>query len=345
MPAASIEVYVITGSTRGIGYGLGRELLHRDQIVIVNGRSAASVDKALSRLTVDVSGATLVKVPPTSASDYTKKCLAGFAADVRDKNQLQNLFDFAVSLFGRVDCWINNAAVSPDTDWQTMSAHLVSETLATNIAGTLFGCQVAAAGMKKQIDGGRIYFVEGLGSDGRQVNAFTTVYGATKFCNSYLAESVAATVMNSASSTENVLDAATEQGGTTSDLPVLLATRIPGSDDDEFFPPSPTTESMGKVRIGRLQPGMVMTDLLLGRYRRDPSARSGIKKIFNILADLETTVTPWLADGLVGGKLVLRWLTVGVVLKRFLLAPFSTRDLFEEVDREIAAGENSSVIG
>jgi hypothetical protein len=81
----------------------------------------------------------------------------------------------------------------------------------------------------------------------------------------------------------------------------------------------------------------VMTDLLLARYRRDPSCRDETKKICNILAEPETTVTPWLADGLIAEKLTLRYLTTAGILARFLSAPFSSRNLFEEVDKEIGA--------
>ena len=59
---------VVTGSTRGIGYGLAREFLARGCAVMVSGRGQAAVDKAMSELS-EKHGAERVK---------------GFACDVTD---------------------------------------------------------------------------------------------------------------------------------------------------------------------------------------------------------------------------------------------------------------------
>eukprot|EP00747_Dinoflagellata_sp_TGD_P201641 gnl/TRDRNA2_/TRDRNA2_75118_c0_seq2.p1 gnl/TRDRNA2_/TRDRNA2_75118_c0~~gnl/TRDRNA2_/TRDRNA2_75118_c0_seq2.p1 ORF type:complete len:282 (-),score=38.49 gnl/TRDRNA2_/TRDRNA2_75118_c0_seq2:240-1085(-) len=275
------QVYVITGSTKGIGYGLARELIARGQKVVVNGRTSKAVDAAVEALT---------RQQKHQVEALVADHVAGFPADIALKQQVQALFDFAMTTFGRVDCWINNAAISPDTELDLISDTVVHEALATNVAGTLLGCQVAAKGMKAQSPpGGRIYFVEGLGTDGRQMGSMSAVYGSTKYANAYLAEAIK-------------MDLKAE----------------------------------GKIQIGCIQPGMVMTDLLLNRYRRDPSCRAEVKKICNILAEPEAVVTPWLADGLVAGKLTLRWLTGMGIMWRFLSAPCSSRDLFEKVDKEIA---------
>jgi NAD(P)-dependent dehydrogenase (short-subunit alcohol dehydrogenase family) len=281
----SMCVYIVTGSTRGIGFGLARELLTRGQKVVVNGRAAEKVAAAVAAL-----------------KEHASRLLGGFAdnvagceGDVASKPDMKRLFDFGVATFGKVDCWICNAAVSPGEDLTDISPEAIAETLATNVAGTLHGCQVAMAGMKAQAEGGRIYFVEGLGSDGRHMSSSSAVYGCSKYCNAYLAAAFEA------------------------DL---------------------AAQKITKVRIGRLQPGMVITDLLLARYKRDPAGRAQFKKICNILAEPESTVTPWLADGLIRQKLLLRYLTAGSVVGRFLSAPFKQRDLFEHVDRELAAAED-----
>ncbi len=43
-----MKTAVITGSSRGIGFGLARELLRRGTNVVVTGRSQDAVDKALA---------------------------------------------------------------------------------------------------------------------------------------------------------------------------------------------------------------------------------------------------------------------------------------------------------
>lgn len=44
------KTIVVTGSTRGIGFGLAHEFLQRGCRVMVNGRSQSAVDQAVSDL-------------------------------------------------------------------------------------------------------------------------------------------------------------------------------------------------------------------------------------------------------------------------------------------------------
>jgi NAD(P)-dependent dehydrogenase (short-subunit alcohol dehydrogenase family) len=67
--------------------------------------------------------------------------------------------------------------------------------------------------------------------------------------------------------------------------------------------------------VGTLQPGMVITDLVMDHFRENPDEIERVRKIFNIIADRVENVTPWLAKK----KLFLR----------FLSAPFSKRDVFK----------------
>lgn len=87
------------------------------------------------------------------------------------------------------------------------------------------------------------------------------------------------------------------------------------------------------VNVSALSPGMVITDLLLGNMDiRSDSFKKG-KKIFNILADRVETVTPWMVKRILSnsGKVRdIRWLTTRKILWRFMRAPFSTRDVFDD---------------
>ncbi len=59
------------------------------------------------------------------------------------------------------------------------------------------------------------------------------------------------------------------------------------------------------------------------------------RKIFNILADKVETVTPWLAARVLRNKksgALIAWLTTPKILFRFLMAPFSRRDLFADLE-------------
>ncbi|MGC9346762.1 MAG: SDR family oxidoreductase [Anaerolineae bacterium] len=163
------KVVVITGSTRGIGFGLAREFLARYCRVVVCGRTEESTQDAVERLV------------ETNQADQ----ILGQMCDVRCPDEVQALWDAAVDRFGRVDIWINNAGLG--TDQRELWTHDPEELAAvteTNILGTLYGCRVAMVGMLAQ-GAGEIYNMEGLGSDGRRVEGLT-LYGMSKRAVRYL---------------------------------------------------------------------------------------------------------------------------------------------------------------
>ncbi|MBL7024480.1 MAG: SDR family oxidoreductase [Candidatus Marinimicrobia bacterium] len=87
------------------------------------------------------------------------------------------------------------------------------------------------------------------------------------------------------------------------------------------------------LNVSALSPGMVITDLLLGNTDISSDSFKKGKKIFNILADRVETVTPWMVRQILsnsGKGRDIRWLTAGKIFWRFLCAPFSKRDFFDE---------------
>jgi NAD(P)-dependent dehydrogenase (short-subunit alcohol dehydrogenase family) len=99
-----------------------------------------------------------------------------------------------------------------------------------------------------------------------------------------------------------------------------------------YFSNALTEESKDTpIKVSTINPGMVITDMILNQFEQDPQALENNKKIFNTLADKVETVTPWLADQILhndqtGAKI--KWLTPMKLLYRFASAPFSKRDLF-----------------
>ena len=87
-----------------------------------------------------------------------------------------------------------------------------------------------------------------------------------------------------------------------------------------------------KIVVGALRPGMVATKLITEQYQGHPEEWERSKKIFNILSDRVETVTPWLAKRILANKkngAYFAWLTRGKLLKRFLTAPFSKRNIYD----------------
>lgn len=259
---------VITGSTRGLGYGLADAFLSLECSITVSGRGKESVEKAVAGL----------------RSKYDAERIFGLACDVTVPKQLQTLWDQTIQKFGKIDIWINNAGLSGEQGlvWE-LSSDEAQIPIRTNVLGTIFGAQVAMRGMLAQ-GFGTIYNMEGMGSDGRK-HAGLTLYGTSKYAIHYFTESLAL-----------------EAKGT----PLI---------------------------IGALRPGMVITNMIVDRYKNRPAEWERAKRIFNIIADRVENVTPWLAKRIIANQkngAVIAYSSRWKLLWRFLSSPFAKRDLFTE---------------
>lgn len=158
-----MQTAVITGSSKGIGFGLAREFRTRGWNVVVSGRGQDSVDDAVRRLE-EGSGAGKV---------------LGLVCDVSDAAAVQALWDRAAADFGRVDVWVNNAGVARTVHTVAeLSPDWIREMVTSNLLGTILGSRTALLGMTAQ-GGGKIVNILGGGSDGK-IRPGMTVYGATK---------------------------------------------------------------------------------------------------------------------------------------------------------------------
>ena len=173
------KTIVITGSTKGIGYGLAEEFLKRGHNVVISGRKQDSLDKAVATL-----------------SAKHKDNVTGCLCDVTKFEDHEKLFAFAKEKFGRVDIWINNAGIS-------LPRHMVWEQpkenhdniIAANLTSAIYGSQVAVNGMLAQGGGGYIFNMEGHGANGRIASGLS-VYGATKSGLTYFTKSLAEETKN-----------------------------------------------------------------------------------------------------------------------------------------------------
>lgn len=165
---------VITGSTRGLGFGLADAFLDLGCSVTVSGRTEEAVQRSVAEL----------------SAKYAAERLFGHPCDVTDYDQVQALWDAAQSHWGKIDVWINNAGISHQQKalWEHQPQELAA-VVETNILGTLYGSKVALVGMLQQ-GSGSLYNMEGLGSDGRRVQGLT-LYGSTKSSIRYLCKALA----------------------------------------------------------------------------------------------------------------------------------------------------------
>ena len=169
---------VITGSTRGIGFGMAVEFLKAGCKVTMNGTTQESVDKALSNL-----------------QEYVPNNLAGFPARVEEVDDVQMLWNNAQSHFGKVDIWINNAGIDQERKlfWEMGPADY-EKVIRTNLLGVLNGSNVAFRHMLES-GNGQIFNMEGFGSNG-MMREKMTIYGTSKSAISYFTRSLAIEAKN-----------------------------------------------------------------------------------------------------------------------------------------------------
>lgn len=90
----SEQVMVITGASSGIGLVTAKLAARRGARVVLSARNARDLDHAVSDIRRDAGRA--VSVP----------------ADVTDAGQVDGIAEAAIEHFGRIDTWVNNAAVA-----------------------------------------------------------------------------------------------------------------------------------------------------------------------------------------------------------------------------------------
>ena len=86
---------VITGSTKGIGFGLAEEFVRRGHSVVISGRTPESVASAVAKLEV---------VTPSGVERAGRA--RGRACDVARYEEVEALWAFAAAELGSVDIWI-----------------------------------------------------------------------------------------------------------------------------------------------------------------------------------------------------------------------------------------------
>ena len=171
--AASV---VITGSTRGIGLGLAREFLRRGHGVMISSRSQSDCDEVADNL----------------RKTFTDSRVGSKVCDVTDIDSIQELWEAALTAFGRVDYWINNAgrnnpkATLDNIDWSETQA-----TIDTNLLGVIRGSIVAYRGMLGQ-GSGWIFNMEGFGSEG-MIGIEQVPYGVSKYGVRYVTKALVRT--------------------------------------------------------------------------------------------------------------------------------------------------------
>lgn len=141
------KVAVVTGGSLGIGKAIARELALEGARVVICARRPDLLQGAAADIEQET-GARVLAVP----------------TDTTQPDQVANLFDAAMSHYGRVDILVNNAAVVGGLlqgPLEEGTEELLTEDLDTKVVGYFRTSQAAAPLMKKQ-GWGRIINIGGM---------------------------------------------------------------------------------------------------------------------------------------------------------------------------------------
>ena len=127
---------VVTGSTRGIGREIARELAAAGMNVVVNSSSEKSLPAA-EALAAEIAGQFGVEA-------------VAVAANVADEAEANALIAAATDAFGRVDVLVNNAGITRDGLAARMGDEDFDAVIDINLKGTFHCCRAAAKVMMKQ---------------------------------------------------------------------------------------------------------------------------------------------------------------------------------------------------
>ncbi len=172
-PELAGRVAVVTGAARGMGAcfaaGLASQGVHVIGVDINEEELKAAFAKSQG-----ADGKT---------QDGTLTAMRG---DVTSSESLVQIADEAVKRFGRLDMWIGNAGVFPQSEIGSVTAEQVRQTFGVNVDGVFFGAQAAADVMQP---GGVIVNMASVAAF--RVRRGRAIYSATKAAVHNLTRSLA----------------------------------------------------------------------------------------------------------------------------------------------------------
>jgi len=150
------KVALITGASKGIGFGIAEALLKQDVKVAISSRSQASADEAAKKL-----GAGVLAIE----------------ADVKDFESQQKAVEKVIAKFGALDFLIANAGVGHFAPIDELDPKLWLDTIDTNLTGVFYSVKAAIPALKKSQ--GYIITISSLA--GTNFFATAAAYNASKF--------------------------------------------------------------------------------------------------------------------------------------------------------------------
>ncbi len=132
MKDLSKQIALITGGSKGIGFGIAESLLSKGVNVAVTSRSLSSAKEAAKQLNT-ISGGSVLAIE----------------ADVRDLNSMHAAVSTVIDEWGKLDILIANAGLGHFAPIEDMTPTQWHETIDTNLTGVFYSVKAALAALKQ----------------------------------------------------------------------------------------------------------------------------------------------------------------------------------------------------
>jgi gluconate 5-dehydrogenase len=129
------KIALITGAYQGLGFAIARGLGQAGAIIVLNGRNAEKLEKAVSTLSKE--GITV----------------HGSLFDVRDKDQIQQKITEVEREIGPIDILVNNAAIQRIGSLETTDESAWKDLIDTNLTAVFLVSKQVVQGMIKRKSG------------------------------------------------------------------------------------------------------------------------------------------------------------------------------------------------
>ena len=151
---------LITGGSKGIGFGIAESMLKEGMNVAITSRQQESADAAIHKLSGIGSGK-----------------LIAIVADVRDFAAQQNAVAKTVETFGGLDVLIANAGLGHFAPITALTPEQWHETIDTNLTGVFYSVKAAVEALTQS----KGYFISIASLAGTNFFANASAYNASKF--------------------------------------------------------------------------------------------------------------------------------------------------------------------
>lgn len=169
------KVALITGGSKGIGYGIAEALLKLNMRVAITSRSEDSAVKAAKQLTQLGSGRVL-----------------GLVADVRNYHSQKEAVKVLLEKWGQIDVLVANAGIGHFGSIEELSIEEWQDTIDTNLSGVFYSIKAALPALRESQ--GYIITISSLA--GTNFFAGGAAYNASKFGVTGMSQAVMLDVRN-----------------------------------------------------------------------------------------------------------------------------------------------------